>query len=545
VNRLALYALTLTVVVFGMGATRAPRQLARVNGEAITEADLKDAFVSKHGGHTVFLGGDVETRRFLDVVINERLLIQEAYNLGLDADPQVKPKVDAFREQKSAEHLLKIEVTQKSEPAEEQVRASWDEALHLYLAREIVADTEREAEALRTSLLAGTDFEVLARSCSIAPTRTRGGALAPFTWGSQDLVIEQTVKRLEPGELSGVVHTSAGWTILQLIDRVEATRPPLDRKVSERIVAKLRERNAAVATDALSVMLWQKYEAAIVAEDRSAAGLLRLLDTATDTVVARWKGGTLTLRDALRPEELRMFLTFSPGRAADKIDSILRAAVNTSLIRLEAKERAIAEVPEVARLVDAYEARLMESALYAQHVLTGMKVEDAEVRTAYEAQKATLVIGEKRRVAHIALATEKEAKEVRARIDRGEDFFDLLAKVSLDTATLTTAGDLGWVEKGKLDLKYDSLFTLPKGGVSEPIAGEKGWHLVCVTDIAPERPLPFDEVKEKLSVKVLEKKKHDAREYWIAKLRKAGRVEILEPAVKAFVAANPYKNPER
>ena len=526
-------------------ASAAPVELARVNGEPITDAQLKAAFVGKHGGHTVFLGGDTETRRFLNIVINERLLVQEAYNLGLDSDPAVKPLVDEYRAKTAVEHLLKVEIDDASAPTAEEIHAAWELSTDLFIAREIVVDTRAEAESLRGSVLHAADFETVARACSTAQSRTRGGNLSPFTWGSLTTDVEEAAFRLQPGEVSPVFRTKEGWSFLLLVDRLEAVRPALDERVSARIAAKLKERKKAARTDALSAELWTKFGARIVLDDLRPPALGRMLAAAPETVVATWTGGDLKMKDAFTAGELKMFGAFAPARAAEKVEETLRAAVNTALVAVEASERKIAEVEEVAEKIDRYEAKLMESVLYSKHVLEDVKVSDDEVRASYDAQKAGLLLPEKRRVAHIAVATEEEAQRLYAQAARGRDFGELVKAHSLDKPSVRTGGDLGWIEKGKVIAKYDPLFELPVHGVAKPIQSEAGWHVLRITEIVPEHPLSFEEAREKIASTLLEKKKHDARERWIEKLREVAEIEILESGVAEFVKSNPYEEPAK
>jgi len=474
---------------------------------------------------------------------DERLLVQEAYNLGLDADPAVKPQVDAFREKTSVDHLLKIEIDEKATPTAEEIKAAWELADELFIAREIVVDTRAEAESVRASLLQGADFETMARTCSIALSRTRGGNLSPFTWGSLSVAVEEAVFALQPGELSPVIKTADGRSVLLLVDRLEAARPPLDDRVSARIAAKLKERKKEARTDELSATLWKKFAAAIAVDDLAPRTLARLIESAPDTPIVTWTGGKLTMKEAFTAGELKMFGAFAPGRAAEKINATIRSTVNTVLIRIEAKERKIEEDPAVVDAVDRQEAKLMESVLYSKHVLKDVKVSDDEIRASYEAQKAKLLIAERRRVAHIAVASEGEAKKLRERIVRGEDFAELVKAYSLDKPSIKTGGDLGWIEKGKIAEMYDPLFSLPVNGVAEPIASEKAWHILKLVEIQPEHPLSFEEAREKIKTTLLEKKRHDARERWIEKLREAGEIEIVESGVKEFVKLNPYQEP--
>src|SRR6476619_4418482 len=80
--------------------------LAQVNGDPITVHDLLDAFTSRHGGHAKFLGGHAEAREFLNLIIDDRLFLQEAYNLGLDQDETVREVVDDYAKTKASEALV-------------------------------------------------------------------------------------------------------------------------------------------------------------------------------------------------------------------------------------------------------------------------------------------------------------------------------------------------------------------------------------------------------------------------------------------------------
>ena len=54
-----------------------------------------------------------------------------------------------------------------------------------------------------------------------------------------------------------------------------------------------------------------------------------------------------------------------------------------------------------------------------------------------------------------------------------------------------------------------------------------------------------EEAKETIRKNVFEKKKHDARERWIEKLRSVAEIELLEKGIVEFVRLNPYENPDR
>ena len=68
----------------------------------------------------------------------------------------------------------------------------------------------------------------------------------------------------------------------------------------------------------------------------------------------------------------------------------------------------------------------------------------------------------------IVLRSAQDANNVKALLDKGEDFAAVAKQRSLDTATRGSGGDLGWVPKGLLPYD-DTVFQLQTGQVSAPV----------------------------------------------------------------------------
>ena len=93
-------------------------------------------------------------------------------------------------------------------------------------ARHVLVDTRDEAERLLAQLEAGADFAELAATYSRdEPTRQTSGDLGWFPRGVlMAPELEDAAFALQPGELSGVVESSFGFHIVQVIER-EPDRP--------------------------------------------------------------------------------------------------------------------------------------------------------------------------------------------------------------------------------------------------------------------------------------------------------------------------------
>ena len=79
-------------------------------------------------------------------------------------------------------------------------------------------------------------------------------------------------------------------------------------------------------------------------------------------------------------------------------------------------------------------------------------------------------VAEQIHVHSMLLETEKEAEQVKARLEAGEDFAAIARQLSLDAASRENGGDLGWVPQGVLtpQLEYNA-WELEPGTISDPM----------------------------------------------------------------------------
>jgi peptidyl-prolyl cis-trans isomerase C len=126
-------------------------------------------------------------------------------------------------------------------------------------------------------------------------------------------------------------------------------------------------------------------------------------------------------------------------------------------------------------------------------------VPDALLRKEYDTIKSQM--GDKEyKVRHILVATEDEAKEIIAALQKGEKF-EKLADRSKDPGSKDKGGDLDWNAPGNFVKPFsDAMVKLPKGKFTTvPVQTQFGWHVIEVDDIREAKVPPFDEVKPQLT----------------------------------------------
>lgn len=155
-----------------------------------------------------------------------------------------------------------------------------------------------------------------------------------------------------------------------------------------------------------------------------------------------------------------------------------------------------------------------------------IKVSDEELKKYYNEYKPKV------KASHILVDDEKTAKEIKAKLEKGEDFAKLAKEYSKDTGSAQNGGDLGWFGPGKMVEEFEkAAYALKVGEVSDPVKTQFGYHIIKVTD--KEKKKSFDEMKEEMEYEV-KKSKLDASKVQskLDKLMKEANVDIKDKSLK-------------
>ncbi len=170
-------------------------------------------------------------------------------------------------------------------------------------------------------------------------------------------------------------------------------------------------------------------------------------------------------------------------------------------------------------------------------VTKDVTVSEEEVKAYYDSHKGDYTTPEARAARHILISpfataaggtgtitptesdweqAKAEAEKVRSEIQNGADFGTEARKYSDDEATRDAGGDLGTIVQGQMVPEFENaVFTLKKGELSRPVRTEYGYHLIQVTDITPEKQLPYDQVKEKIKSALLASRQTATWDQWL------------------------------
>ena len=161
-------------------------------------------------------------------------------------------------------------------------------------------------------------------------------------------------------------------------------------------------------------------------------------------------------------------------------------------------------------------ANLLSDAVYKK-VTTSAKVTDAEAKAYYDSNSVQYTTPQTRVVSHILVKDKKLADKLYADLQAGADFATLAKKYSQDPGSKAQGGQLT-ISKGQTVPEFDKVaFTLKTGETSKPVKTQFGWHIIKADKTTkPRQGTPFAKVKEAIRQQLLQQKRTDGLNVWLA-----------------------------
>jgi len=238
----------------------------------------------------------------------------------------------------------------------------------------------------------------------------------------------------------------------------------------------------------------------------------------SDKVVAKIDDVSITETDMARAEtEMFNQLVNVPKNARRKV--LIEYLIETQLLAKAANAEKIADSEGFKDRKDYYHRRALRDTYFDKKVFES--VSETDVKKTYDDASKE----EEAHVQHILVKEEKLAKEIVEKLKAGGDFKKLAAEHSIDPGSKTKGGDLGFIIKTQVVPSFaKAAFDLKKGGVSEPVKSQFGYHVIRQIE-KRKRPLPpYATVQARIKEVLWQKKAQEL----IENLRKTAKVEFLD-----------------
>ncbi|HJD65353.1 MAG TPA: peptidylprolyl isomerase [Rickettsia endosymbiont of Diachasma alloeum] len=220
----------------------------------------------------------------------------------------------------------------------------------------------------------------------------------------------------------------------------------------------------------------------------------------SDRVVATYKNGEV--RESQIMKEFKPQLNLPSGETIKNFDDfppqdqdkLIRIYVNNILLKEEVAKSNITSSKEFQEKLENAKNQLAQKELLENYVKSNLtdKMFDDE----YNKYVTSLKGKEQIKVAHILVKSEKEANDLKNKLNKGADFAKLAGESSLDKASATNGGVIGYIllnQPGQLVPEFEKkAFALKVNEVSTPVKTDYGWHIIKVLEKKPV-PIPTKE----------------------------------------------------
>ncbi|MBI5509050.1 MAG: peptidyl-prolyl cis-trans isomerase [Deltaproteobacteria bacterium] len=508
--------------------------VARIGDEVVLLQELNLALAATHAKRTTDSAEKaIDFKAILDRIIDVRLAVLEARQMGLDELPEAQESLTQYRRTLlQAELERTVTVSVKPDPDEVE-RIYKDKARQWKLQSLWFAKTEDASEALSQLQAAEPFAEVATRAVS---TKKAKGGSATNCMRLNDLhpAIAAAVKGLEALGLAPVTAVADGFAVIQLVEICYPDNPALLAQAEQQSI------------DRQSTELLRKYFEDLVKKhaviddkrlknlDLEAAkpGFAALLKDAR--VLAKIAGGeSITVADLAAQIEKKLFHGTEAGvkerRVNVKKHSTFESMVRTAVGRREAELLSLANTDRYRRKVAEHERSLVFDLFLRRAVIPEIAVSAERVREYYEQHKSEYMLPEFVKLSTLGFRTLAAAEDAIAKLRAGTDVRWLRANAAervseeqqaeeLTSATVTTkslsgglAAALTGAQAGDYRL-YDNL-----AGV---------YYVVIVEGRIAAKATELEEIQEALRKKVFAEQLEVALADWGKKLRAAYPVEI-------------------
>ena len=229
-RRLAWYLIMLMGLLWGC-AKEGERIVARVGDEVITLREFELEFAQDRPLDVLKATSLEERKSFLQDMITERLMLQDAYRKGIDKDEMILEKVKEKERWVAYTEYVYTQIWDKLIP-ESEVREYYDhldqevKVRHIFLRMSPNPTSyeenmvKRRIQSILQRIKNGEDFAELARKYSEdAWSADKGGDLGYIKWGKMGENFQRVAFSLKEGEVSEPVRSQIGYHIIKLEDR--------------------------------------------------------------------------------------------------------------------------------------------------------------------------------------------------------------------------------------------------------------------------------------------------------------------------------------
>ncbi|GEM_PF-605948 len=528
VNSFLLFTLCSLLIFLGGCASLLQEKdiLAVVNGEPVTEEDLKYSLEIAHRREDLSSAGTLNLSQFIQKLVDDRLIIQEAYRMGMEEYPEVQKALQAYILRESVVRLYNDEITRKVNVSEEDIRNYYKKNYERFSLGIIELSSEENAQEIVGQLKKGADFRELAQKYSTHPSqKDRGEVILKRNFLLPP--VEKAVSNLKPDEFSDVIKIKNKYYIVKLISREEAPDEELKnvRANIERVIRKQKEQERSneylkYLREQLTIRIDRELLSA-VRLDGGSEEIERL--SKDERTLAEVNGSLLIIGD---------FVSLAKSYPRKSKDEILNDWIDRKVVDHEALIRHYEMNPDLKNMVFRYKNRLLKNTFIKRVVIPQIAISDKTLEDYYSSHQKSFVKPASFKIQQITVKTMDEAKDILDKLQNGADFSWLAKRRSIDSAA-QEGGDVRWVTKAEMPEPVRNILdTLNPGDIGPIIKIDSQYRIIRLQGKREEEIEEFDKVKEAVYKASFEEQVNTFLNKYVTQLKTDAEIKMNDETVR-------------
>lgn len=506
--------------------------IALVDETRITESDIVTALTASHMQRDKSARPEsFDIRKYLDKIIDDRLLLDEARRMGLETDPAVQKRVRDYTVTLAVMRLYEEEVRAKSAAGEEDLKNAFERD---YVSLGLIeVATEQEAEQVRQELMQGADFAELAEKRSTHISKTRKGAVVYKRTALTPLLTELAAG-LSGQEVSKPAEISGKWYLFMLQADEEAVKknfetvlPNIRKDLNPKLKSERQEELLARFRQKFPVSIDQQLLDSLDFEAMAA----RPDDWSSDSrALARVGDLEVTVADFAKAADAKD--QFTGRKIVRSREEIFTGLINTRLIDAEALSRGYDRTPEMAEQIRQFREAELRRHFFNAVIFPYLDLSEERQQEFYRMNPELFRTEPQYRFQQIRLKTEADARRTEASLKEGADFL-WVAKSRL--APNETEADIAtkWQKKSELPEQLrQTVDSLRPGDISPAIRVNDLFVIYRLIEKKDSEPRPYTAVKDTVRKSLFEQQ-HDAlMDEAMSQLRGEAEITVNEGALR-------------
>src|SRR4030043_240272 len=408
--------------------------LGVVDGEPITEGDLKYSLSIAHRREDLSSAGILNLSQYVQKLIDDRLIIDEARRMGIDQYPEIQQAIQAYILRESVVRLHDEEIVQKISVTEKDIVDFYKKNYEQIMLGLIEVESKEKAEEILEQLKKGGNFKELVQIYSTHPSKKESGEII-FKRNSLSTYIMEAVSHLKPDEFSDVIKIMDKYYIVKLINRKDAPDEELERnrKNIERAIRKQKEKERS------DEYLKFLRERATTKSDRELLSTINLGGGTEE--IEKWSKDKRPLVE-INSSVLTVgdFVAIAAPNTRKSNEDILNSWIDYKIIDHEALSRHYENSPDLKKMIYRYENQLLKNTFVKRVIIPKIVISNKTLEDYYSSHQNSFINPAQFRIQQITVKTMDEAQEVLNNLQNGADFTWLVKRRSVDSAASKGGG---------------------------------------------------------------------------------------------------------